>query len=550
MYISILSFISFFCLIFLISSFKIDVFSVFEQRLMNFLLIVSFFAVIITKGYTLQIIPLLVILGIFAIYRKNFHFNSLTRIELFSGFGIFILFYIYFFVASGFVMSFPHEDYLIYERIGHYNVKYGVENTRTFYNAISDDQPKIEIYHYFEMWATSFLMKINNLKFLENYILIICPAMIWITLSGFKELISDKKSIISMILLVSIILFINPYDVILRIFDIKLPISGLGGIIIALKNIFILPIVVYLLIQISKNKLNYILLCTFSFYYIITFPIMIVSTSIFNIINSKMDWRSFKYIVISGLLFIALTYLLNQSAITSRISFDSFLNISFSAKVFIMGFILPTSLLIVLYYFRQSKEFNFDWLMMFISVSFTGSFFWILFSENIDSNQLHRNFGGTFFSLILIIFIFNLSINTYLKFSFLIFNFVFSFWYIKAFNNNVRLSFEESHFLDSINNYNSLIFYPNMNYVNSVYKYNERLNFKYLKIFYYRPELDVFNFASFYPLSDGIDTESEKFMIEIYRSISPFIKISDNEISDKYIFEVSSTFGADTVIVE
>ena len=88
----------------------------------------------------------------------------------------------------------------------------------------------MELYHFFEIWAATLLTQINGLKFLENFILVLCPVMIWITWLGFLELFPEKRVFMIIGILFSILIFINPYDIVIEFFEFPLPISGLGGI--------------------------------------------------------------------------------------------------------------------------------------------------------------------------------------------------------------------------------------------------------------------------------------------------------------------------------
>ncbi|RIW12284.1 hypothetical protein D0X99_19570 [Algoriphagus lacus] len=405
MNISVISFLSFCLLTFLLSILRFSNFSRFESVIFFLILWVSGFAVWVTKGFSIFTLSFIGIIVVLVNNRSKIRIYSLGLFQIYFPIVFFVLFYFIYYVFSNFSLSYPHEDYLIYERIGYYNYLYEVENTRTFYNVISKIQPKMELYHFFEIWAATLLTQINGLKFLENFILVLCPVMIWITWLGFLELFPEKRVFMIIGILFSILIFINPYDIVIEFFEFPLPISGLGGILFHLKYLFVLPILLFVLIQLKKSNTNYLIFSVISFLYLLVFPVLLASLILYDFYKKRLSWRTFFIPIFLGLFFIALSLILNRDPIFPKTDIMHFNNFFLVSKVFIMGLFFPSVLFLIILKLVKANDFQKSLVLFFTFTSFIGSFLWVLYSDNIDANQLYRNSISSFFPLTLFVLI-------------------------------------------------------------------------------------------------------------------------------------------------
>ena len=544
---SLVIFVTFLISCFLISSVNIGRYSRFESALISLIYLISIFAVSITKGCSVFVFPLLFISYTLIDNRRSIKWvlNSLN--DWISIIFIFFLFYFIFFVLPGFVLAYPHEDYLIYERIAHYNYEYGVENTRTFYNAISDNQPRVELYHYFEIWGAKMISIANGMNFLDNFILVLCPLMVFISWLGIKELL-NKNEWIPLFIIFSIFLFINPYDYLVRTFKLPFPITGLGGVINSLKYLFVIPILIYSLIQIEKSNTKYFRVLVVSFLYLLVFPVLLVSFLFYDIINKRVSGLRIIIPIFLGLIFYIFVKLLDQGAISSEINFLYFIDYSISFKILIIGVFFPFLIFIFLKFvlgFKYSK----NHVLFFMFNALVGSFMWIIHFDNIDANQLYRNSLSPFFSLLIFINLETIDIKW--KFRFIIFISLFVFAAVVSSLQKVSLSPLENRFLNYIENKNRVLFIPDSSYVKSVYQFNERLNFKYLKIFYYKSDIDIINFVSLYSIPNRVDTNLGINMILQYKSLSPLLDYCQgSNVQDSCIVSYAKEVNVDLIVDE
>lgn len=532
-----------------LGSFRSDSFRKFESVILILIFCVSFFALIVTNFKTLFVFSFIGIILYIGLSKVKLKLDLIKKSELIVAFVFFLLFYLIFFAFQGFVLSYPNEDYLIYERIAHYNYKYGVENTRTFYNVIPNSQPDIELYHFFELWAVTMLTKLNGLRFLDNYILVFSPVLVWISWLGIRELVNSDNYKVSFVLILLIVLFINPFDFLINFLGLSIPVSGLGGIIIGLKYLLILPILIYALIQISKeNKTNYYLLSLFSFLYLLVFPILLLASIIFDFLFRKLNLKEFIISMVFGLGFLLISYLTKSEGVSIVVELSYLLDFKLLIKVFVFGIFLPS---LLLYLVKENKKINNDFFSFFLITSIIGSILWVLFNDNIDANQLHRSVISPFFPLLLILFVSPLiKINVFGFLLFLSYS-IFIFIILPNYFQNVKLNDDEMKFLDVVKGESRVLYVPNQDFVQSIYHYNERFYFKYLKIFYYHPELDVVNYSCFLPITQRANTKTSKFMINNYRNISPvFNNCASSYDLDNCLKNFALRIGAGIIVNE
>ncbi|SDA96366.1 hypothetical protein SAMN03080617_04216 [Algoriphagus alkaliphilus] len=435
---------------------------------------------------------------------------------------IWLLFALVYFVIPGWDFGYPHEDYIIYSRIAYYNDRFGVENTQTFYNIISNPG-KIEVYHYAELWLSSLFKRINGLSFIPNLILISYPLMSYFLFLGINDLLKNQTKFHGFLVTCLILLVFNPYDEVLRFFDIGLPLVGFSSLIFNLKTLFILPPIILAFKGIIDDNPNYFLISIFSLFYPLIIPVLFIGLGLYEFFIGKRNKRNI--LIIIGFLglfgFFSTFFRLSGT----EINFNYFFDINVVSKMIWIAFIVPGLLLSVPIYYldKNFRERTIDFLFFTFFVFITGAFFYILLFENIDSNQMFRNISSAVFSILLGIGIFY-SFKYNKKFAFLL---LFLYCFPITFNVFLPKSIKVSEEIVSLNKalvpYNKLIFIPNREFVNSVYQYNERLNLQILEFFLIREDIDLINISAAFPISEKINNSVTINMVSTYKSISPFV---------------------------
>ena len=277
-----------------------------------------------------------------------------------------------------------------------------------------------------------------------------------------------------------------------------------------------------------------------SFLYLLVFPVLLASLILYDFYKKRLSWRTFFIPIFLGLFFIALSLILNRDPIFPKTDIMHFNNFFLVSKVFIMGLFFPSVLFLIILKLVKANDFQKSLVLFFTFTSFIGSFLWVLYSDNIDANQLYRNSISSFFPLTLFVLIEKFFDHVFFNILDLALCSILLFFFILPKFNSVKLSPEQSAFVQSLVCKKRILFIPDENEVDNVYKFNERFYFKYNKIFYYNPEIHVLNLTSFSNSFQIENTEVEKEMIKYYRSISPFFEncepISNlNSCIEKYI---------------
>jgi len=505
----------------IINSIRNNFFSFFESASLLILFSISIYAVWKTLGFSIYTFSLLTIGFYIVKSRKEFFFKKPNWIYLLYANLIWLLFALVYFVFPGWEFGYPHEDYIIYSRIAYYNDRFGVENTQTFYNLISNPG-KIEIYHYADLWLSTFFSKINNISFLNNFILVSYPLMGFLLFLGIQDFFKRKNYFQYLIITFLILIVFNPYDEIIRYFDFGLPLIGFSSLLFNFKTLFIFPPIILAIKGIIEDNPNYPLIGIFSLFYPLIIPVLFIGLGFYELLSGKRSLKSIS--IITMILFIFGLFSLFFKVSGTEISFKYFFEIDILSKVIWIVFIVPSFLLLIpIYYLYITKKYESKRIFFFtFSIFFTGGLFYILFFENIDANQLYRNTASPLFSLLLGLGIYwsikqkpLVGIILTLLFCFPIVVYLFSY-------KKNKVSQEILNINNILIPHKRIIYVPSREYVNSVYHYNERLYIEIMDLFLIREDLDLINIAASYPKSSKIDNSVSENMVSTYISISPF----------------------------
>ncbi|MEB2784742.1 hypothetical protein [Algoriphagus persicinus] len=514
-------FLTFNGIILLVNSVKNKLISFFELASLVILLLISIYAVWKTLGFSIYTFSILTIGFYFYKTRKKFFLIKPNLQDLLYANLIWLPFALIYFVMPGWDFGYPHEDYIIYSRIAYYNDRFGVENTQTFYNLISNPGI-IEVYHYAELWLSSFFKRINGLSFIPNLILISYPLMAYLLFLGINDLLKNQTKFHAFLVTSLILLVFNPYDEVLRFFNIGLPLVGFSSLIFNLKTLFILPPIILTFKGIIDDNPNYPLIGIFGLFYPLIIPVLFVGLGFYELSFGKRSPKNILIIAIVLVFFGLFSLLFKLSG--TEISFKYFFDLNVMSKVFWIIFFIPSILLMIpLYYLYKFKKIETSRIISFSCLIYLiGGFFYVLLFENIDANQMFRNTASPLFSVLLGFGIyFSFKYNQILGL-FLIMLFCSPLFFNLFYSKNIIVSDEIVNINNILLPYKRIVYVPSEEYVYSIYHYNERFYIEILDLFLIRKDLDLINISASFPKSPKINNSVSENMLSTYKNISPF----------------------------
>lgn len=517
-------FITFFVFVLIICSIKVKDVSRFEFSVFFLLGIISSYAFIKTNSQTFYIISF-----IFFIYQIISNRNSfsikLPYLHL-AGASIFIwsTFFLMFFVLGEFNFRVPNEDFIIYSRIAYYNDMFGKENTQTFYNLFDKNIPN-EIYHFTEIWGMAFFKFIDNQSLIKNYFFLLSPIFCFISFLGFKEIFPYSKTFVLLIISILLLFIVFPYDLIPILGISNLPLVGIGTTIFSLKNIFILPIFILILLELKKEKVDYIKISIVTFLYPVVMPV-VLGGLIFNIILfEKEKIKNLIFPVFISTFFVIYSYLGSSNDIIVNLS--NLLDPKIVLKVIYISVFIPFLVLILLMKNQLiiaifSRKFS---IFVFLSLAIS-IVLWILMYSNIDSNQMFRNTFHSIFILLIGIGIYQFWDSKNYKSLFLvIFIFILPFG-ISNYKNNFILE-PNGQILKSLINITkgeNILIIPGFKDVFRIYDFNERFYNPLNELYLSNENLNLINISSSFPENLKLNSVVSQGMLRIYRDNSPFFQ--------------------------
>ncbi|MDI1323146.1 MAG: hypothetical protein PSV36_10385 [Algoriphagus sp.] len=443
-----------------------------------------------------------------------------------AGASIFIwsTFFLMFFVLGEFNFRVPNEDFIIYSRIAYYNDMFGKENTQTFYNLFDKNIPN-EIYHFTEIWGMAFFKFIDNQSLIKNYFFLLSPIFCFISFLGFKEIFPYSKTFVLLIISILLLFIVFPYDLIPILGISNLPLVGIGTTIFSLKNIFILPIFILILLELKKEKVDYIKISIVTFLYPVVMPV-VLGGLIFNIILfEKEKIKNLIFPVFISTFFVIYSYLGSSNDIIVNLS--NLLDPKIVLKVIYISVFIPFLVLILLMKNQLiiaifSRKFS---IFVFLSLAIS-IVLWILMYSNIDSNQMFRNTFHSIFILLIGIGIYQFWDSKNYKSLFLvIFIFILPFG-ISNYKNNFILE-PNGQILKSLINITkgeNILIIPGFKDVFRIYDFNERFYNPLNELYLSNENLNLINISSSFPENLKLNSVVSQGMLRIYRDNSPFFQ--------------------------
>ncbi|WP_339868362.1 hypothetical protein [uncultured Algoriphagus sp.] len=515
----VLAFFVYFLIVFGICSIQFRNGGKFENIIIVYIFFISIYAILKTNGESLYWAPFVLI--IISIFKLDLKFKlSYPKIDdIVSSIVIWGLFFGLYFVLNNFKFGVFHEDYIIYSRIAHYNDVIGVENTKSIYNVFQSDISN-EVYHFSELWGIAILRCFTSLSLLVNYVFVLAPIFSFIIYLGFKDVFPSSNFWIALLAIIILLFVSSPYDKLVRLFDMNLPMLGVGDSILTIKNIFIIPIFLYLFISLRIDNFNFLKLSILIFMYPLVIPVVVPSICIYFLVVNKYPIKYYCYPIFVILFFFVYSFIFSSGAQLLNIS--NFFNYSVLAKVFFIGLCVGSSIFFINWKLFNSDKEDKDYYFISIIIIIISLLLWVLFYQNINSNQFFRN---TFHSLICIqityIIVNNLFRMKYLVSVLLIVVFIVPFVF-NDFNFVVDSLAEENIDISSLTKNSNIVFIPDINKEQSIYDYIDYM-YNDLNTFYFHNEyLNILSVSGSFPISEKIDSRIELDLLSYYRGFSPF----------------------------
>lgn len=494
--------------------------SKFLFRLIIIIFIISVYAVVKTSGYSIYVMPLLLIFFLYFNSKIKFRTNTKFNFTLLYPVFIWFLFYLFYYNLGSADLRLVFDDYLIYTRVAHYNDVFGNENMGTFYNIIST--PSNEVYHFSEMWGMSMLRFINQQNLINNYYLVLCPLFAWISFLGLKELFIEHSDWLVFLIMLIIIFTTFPLDIFVRTNILPLPLVGIGSFILSSKNIFILPILISVFLVFENG--NPIILAIVSFLYPVVIPVLYTGLFVYYVLYLR-NVIKFIPLFFAGILFLVYTLIFTDSS--GFVDFYNFFDYTVIKKVIGVGLMLPLVFIgPILYFLVKWKNYSTHFLVLIICIWISSLIFWILLYSNIDANQMFRNIFSSIFVFSTGAFIYQcFTTNRLILACFSLSILVIPFFFIFKLNydNNSKKLVYSSQFIEALIGQNVLVI-PTKSDVISVYDYNEKFYIPHHQLFLYDENINLFTISAAFPNTSRIDNSMSKNMINKYRQESIYFK--------------------------
>ena len=543
----------FFLLLFSLIVIHVEIFdfsSKFISSIFNLILIIGGYALFVTGLKSIFIVPIIGILLAGFFLKKIKPKISFKDWQTTFCFVVVISSFFLIFYLRNHKLFIPHEDYLFWIRVGLSAQKYGVENINVFYN-IDSYYNKVDLYHYFEIWAMNFGSVINHQNVKFNLFFFAYPLGLIVSCLGIRELLltlftsTVNKPFFTnfsvLFLALGFFFFSSPWDTFNSYFGITtLPISGMSfeG---PSKMIFVLIIVITLFLYLVKQtKESFISLFFATFLYLPIFPIIILASFIWWMYSRFYKPNSLQVLLILSSLTLGfiLFYVMfsNHSETTiSGLSIKEWFSISgwrtYAPAIMMKVFIIPllTFLPIYIVFFRKEKDFLFSKNNLFILLLYIICIgVWSVFVKNIDANQAFLLLFGCILPLFALVLIWNL---IFVKKS--IFGFLFFLLYLfPGILNGINSTSPIKHDLDStikfVNQLDNkkILFLSQESDLKSIYDYNERVYTGINQFILYNSTIDLLSVAASTNKTENKNDFSSIGirMHDFYRGNSPYYK--------------------------
>jgi hypothetical protein len=507
----------------------------------NMLMLISLYALFITKGNSQFIIVLpLIILTYFRKLKLGYDVDGLKEsLMIFPFVWPFFLFMVF---MPGGEMKVPNVDYVYYGRLSHWIHYNGIESSNILANLLDDSTIKPNYYHFAEIWLTNLLYRINGGTGVNTLHLCVYPLVAIISVSGILYLVKsvlgfslDKVGVrlLSTGAIVIILLFSSgAFESIHALVNHQLLNGRTGALINECKLILCFPAVVGLLLYIRNQLDNPVISVILSFLYLSVFlPVTasIILIEIFKISQSRKITLN-QWLPLLALLGFFVFYLVNSDPRlvgSSGSILDSFHHLQIPVtylKWFVKAYILVgLSWSIVIFYFGYFLNMfsgfqKLQVLIIFVMASLT----WLVLYTTPDSGQMMSNIVKPLLTVILILVFFDAYISKRLVFFILLI----LFYIIPLENMKVyaRSSINKE-VLELTEKYKDYFigFIYDPSKVNTIYRYSDAYYSHESEIFIQDEDLRLIYFSSAYPLSNKLSQDDRKYVLG-YRKFSPYFQ--------------------------
>lgn len=516
---------------------------------MNMLMLVSLYALFITKGNSQLIIVLpLILLTYFRKFKLGYDVDGLRESLMILPFvWPFFLFTVF---MPGGEMKVPNVDYVYYGRLSHWIHYNGIESSNILANLFDDSTIKPNYYHFTEIWLTNLLYRINGGTAVNTIHLCVYPLAAIISVSGIRSLIKSTLGIpldsvgvrfFSIGAIVIILLFSSgAFESIHALVDHELLNGKTGALMNAYKLILCFPVVVGLLLYIRNELDNPVIPVILSFLYLSVFlPLTaaIILIEIWKISQSRKITLN-QWLPLLALAGFFVFYMANSDPRLKGSSgslLDSFRHLLIPGtyiKWFIKAYILVgLSWIIVFLYFGYFKRMfsgfqKLQVLLIYVMASLT----WLVLYTTPDSSQLMFNIVKPLLTVVLILVVFDAYLSKRMVYFIpLVLFYLIPIENMKAYarssTNEEMLELAEKY----EDNFIAFIYDPSK--VNSIYRYSDAYYSHEPEIFIQEEDLRIVYFSSAYPLNDNLSQDDKQYVLG-YRKSSPyFMKCGEFDIS-------------------
>lgn len=460
----------------------------------------------------------------------------------------------------------PYLDDVFYSRIAAWLHESRTESSVSHISAHLGINVSPKFYHWFEIWLTSFIDRINQGNVYINLYIVVFTLVATISCLALhhiiKELFPNTKKIYIYLLGILSFFIIISINSILDIttlfssFDASKLISN-SSIYNSLKLIFVVPVCFsfYFIATKKENGLFYPIL--FSFFYLTVFPSVLGVTYLYVLLMFWTD-RKFKieylFPFLATVLFIGFYFLNSESnsEISKGTSSSSLIpEFSHLFNWFVKAYIInPIGWIIPVYFLFEKKKELKTFGIYFLLIYVCSSGLWLLLYTKLDSHQFFYNIMHPLFSVI-----FALAILDLIKNKRYVIAFFFGAVSILPLQKLVRSDLSDINrtklellqpFLNK-----KLIYLVHPDKVNTIYKYNEVFYTFNPELFIKNDDIKIMYLNSSYPIRQEFNKEDLN-IIKAYRAGNIFFKTcGELDFKDyRCIIDFMKKHGFTTIVSE
>jgi hypothetical protein len=247
---------------------------------LNAVLLVSVYATIVTNANSIFLVSLLLLIAVhFRAIQPGYDWQGLKDSLAFM--IVPWLFFVVFTHDSTMGQKVPYMDYVFYGRVAHWLHISGVETTNTVSHALGYTNVNPTFYHYFELWLSNALYRLNGGTALLNLFLVSYPLALVLTSHAIKELVNEYipkvafpswlLNLMITILSVSLLFFQGIFQWTELFKELSFIKVSSASILSSIKLIYVLPVVFSIIFLSKEKESGWHYPVIFSFFYLTVF---------------------------------------------------------------------------------------------------------------------------------------------------------------------------------------------------------------------------------------------------------------------------------------